>query len=439
MKNAHTTGWANYHQRCTAGNWKTLVYRCRSNGEVDSCCRIVSGKLRPHYYLYLTVLLIIFLDENIVVNVLQIRSEFSDNGPGTQTLTISNELKRRGINVVLCSSGGQLTEKILEQKFKYYLVPEMAYSRRGIFNVLKSISAIRRILLDENIDVVHGHNAASIFMANVASIFSTKKIAFFQSVRGLEVRKRYFFRNWIYKVIRFDSLFTVSEFTKKKLASFGVPNEKLVVTYNGTDLNRFDISKVAEYKKEIRSEFGVPDDALLVGIIGRQDGYKGHRDLLKVFAELYSSYENLYVMLVGHGDELGKNIQLANDLKIQDRVIFTGLRIDVERFHAAFDIFTLLSKKGLEMFPNVIVEAMTYQVPFLSVNTTGIPEMAQNNEGIICECADLDCYKESIVKLVDDPNLRSEMGHLGRKSVLERFNINSIVDKIETTYQTALQ
>ena len=51
------------------------------------------------------------------MNILQLRTEFSDNGPGTQTLTISTELRSRGYKVVLASSGGHLTEKIINAGF----------------------------------------------------------------------------------------------------------------------------------------------------------------------------------------------------------------------------------------------------------------------------------------------------------------------------------
>ena len=44
-----------------------------------------------------------------------------------------------------------------------------------------------------------------------------------------------------------------------------------------------------------------------------------------------------------------------------------------------------LSKKGYEMFPNAIVEAMTYGNCFVATNTQGVPETAQNNEGVICD------------------------------------------------------
>lgn len=368
------------------------------------------------------------------MNILQLRSEFSDNGPGTQTLTISEELKLRGYRVVFCSSGGKLTEKILKCGYRYRIIKELALEKRNFLNVIKAIFELSKVLKEEEINIVHTHNAASVFLVKIASLLVFKKVKVFQSVRGVEVRENYGWRNWIYKINRFNALFAVSEFTKNILINFGVDANKIIVTYNGTDLSRFDLSKKESYNNEIRKEFNIPFDAKIIGIVGRQDGNKGHRHLIHVLKKLYIKYKDLYIILVGEGTELIPNKALAKELRIMDRVIFTGLRLDVEKLHASFDIFTLLSRKGLEMFPNVIIEAMSYENTFVATNTTGVPETAQNGEGFICECDDLDCFVSKFDLLLTDEELRKKMGEKARTSVENIYNIQEVVNKIERSY-----
>ena len=368
------------------------------------------------------------------MNILQLRTEFRDNGPGTQSLTISEELRQRGYHVIYCSSKGSLAKKILNKNFKYYFIEELSYDKRNIINIIKSIFKLSKILKKEKVNIVHAHNAASVFITNIASIFSFRKVKVYQSVRGVEVRKNYGWRNLIFKILIVNKYFAVSEFTKKILISFGVASNKIVVTYNGTDLNRFDISKKNTFREEIRKEFNIPNKALVIGIIGRQDGFKGHHKLLKSFEKLYNDYPNVYVLLVGDGNALASNQKYAVDKNIDKRTKFAGLRFDVEKFHASFDIFTLLSNKGLEMFPNVLIEAMTYEIPFVATNTTGVPETASNGEGFICDCEDIDCFTEKFKKLLNDKELRLSMGKIGRKSVENIFNIQAVVNKIEHSY-----
>ena len=80
------------------------------------------------------------------MNILQLRTEFSDNGPGTQTLTISTELRRRGYNVILASSGGHLTKKINDLNFKYYIIPEIAFKKRNPYNTFFVLTKLYKII-----------------------------------------------------------------------------------------------------------------------------------------------------------------------------------------------------------------------------------------------------------------------------------------------------
>lgn len=368
------------------------------------------------------------------MNVLQIRGEFSDNGPGTQSLTIACELRSRGYNVVFCSGGGKLVEKIKYIGFTYMEVPEMQYSKRNIFNVMKSILAVRKVLKSNEIDIVHAHNAATLMITNIASIFVSRKIKFFQSVRGVEVRKHFQWRNMIYRLIKYDRLFAVCRYTKNKLISFGVPADRVIVTYNGVDLKKFDISKKQQYREEIRNEYRIPEDAVVVGIIGRQDGNKGHRDLIKAFSSMYDEFPQAFLILVGEGTEYAKNVELAEEMRIKDRVVFTGLRLDAEKLHAAFDVFVLFSVEGLEMFPNVIIESMSYGNPFIASDTAGVAETAEGGGGFICPCADSECLQSKLRVLLSNASLRAEMGGKAREYLITNFSIESVVDRIVSGY-----
>ena len=101
------------------------------------------------------------------------------------------------------------------------------------------------------------------------------------------MRKSFFWRNWIYIINNFNALFAVSNYTKGVLQSFGVDPNKIIVTHNGVDTNRFNISKKKIYSDEIRKEFNIPLDSIVIGIVGRQDGTKGHKDLVLAFEKIY--------------------------------------------------------------------------------------------------------------------------------------------------------
>lgn len=368
------------------------------------------------------------------MNILQIRGEFTDNGPGSQTLSISEELRRRGHKVVFCSGGGKLTNKIKLQGFKYFISYSLSYENRNLVNVLRSFLFILKILKRESIDIVHAHNAAIAAISWMASKFVSKKIKIFQSVRGIEIRNNYRWRNFIYRLNFYDELFAVCEKGKDLLKEFGVKDHKIKVTYNGTDLKKFNLQKKDIYRKQIREEFNISFDSIVIGIIGKQDGFKGHKILIKVFSKLLEKYKNIHLILVGEGKELKENKQLVSDLRLENKITFTGLRLDPERLHAAFDIFALLSKKNYEMFPNAIIESLSYGNCFVATNTQGVSETARGGSGIICECGDFLGFENAFIKLIENKSLREEMGQAGLKSVKEVFNIFEVVNKIEGSY-----
>ena len=372
------------------------------------------------------------------MNILQLRGEFTDNGPGTQTLTIGEELRNRGHKVFFCSSGGKLETKIRDKQFTFLKIEEIAYEKRNLINVLISIHKLSKILKQKKIEIVHCHNAATSVIAWFSKLIAQRKVKIFQSVRGVEIRKNYGWRNWIYLLGTSNKLFAVCERAKEILIGFGVKSSKIITTYNGVDLKRFDIGKRDEYRKLIRTELRIPDDAIVIGIIGRQDGLKGHRHLIKAFKKIYNRYSNLYVILVGEGKELEINKKLANDLGIIPRARFTGLRLDVEKIHASFDIFTLLSEKGYEMFPNAIIESLSYANCAVVSNTQGVPETIQNGAGIVCECGDINSFADAFSKLIENPNLMKKMGQQARINVENLFNIGAVTDKLLEAYKNEL-
>lgn len=367
------------------------------------------------------------------MNVLQIRGSFEDNGPGSQALTIADELKRRGFNVSFCTGGGVMVDVFKKKGFSVHIIEEMTFEKRNPLNILITIFKLRKYLKTGDFEVIHAHNAATLYLAFISYMLciGIKHIKFFHSCRGVELRKWYQWRNFIY--LRYPAhLFAVCNFTKEKLKSFGVPDSKITVTYNGVDTRRFDLNSKEHYRIEIRNEFNIPMDAFVVGIIGRMQ-VKGHDLLIEAFSKLYDQYRFLYIVLVGEGPDFIKNQTLAKVLGVSDRTIFTGFRTDSEKLNAAFDVFTLLSTYG-EMFPNAILESMAYKHPFVASNLSGIPEMATNNEGFLVEVGNVSEIVMKLKILIENNQLRLEMGNNAYKSIINKFNIISVVDKIIEKY-----
>lgn len=367
------------------------------------------------------------------MKVLQTRGEFADNGPGSQMLTISTELRRRNIDVVIAAAKGSLYEKIVNAGFEYYVIPEMAFKSRSFRNVFISIIKLSKVLKKENITVVHAHNAASLWIAFFASLIAgmSRKIRFFQSCRGIEIRKYYGWRNWIY-LIQPGKIFAVCEWTKAELVKIGVSAKRIIVTYNGVDLERFDIEQAERYRSDIRKEFSIPEDAFVAGIIGRI-GQKGHDEIIKAFAKIKEEVPNMYLLLVGEGPRMIEFQNLVKELGVESKTRFAGLRFDSERFDAAFDVFCLPSFWG-EMFPNALLEAMAMGKPVISTKLSGIPEIVNNDVGYLIDILDTDALAKGLKELYSNHEIRSMKGQAAYQKVTSMFTIEQVVNRIGNAY-----
>ncbi|HOM02486.1 MAG TPA: glycosyltransferase family 4 protein [Acetivibrio sp.] len=367
------------------------------------------------------------------LTILQIRSEFRDNGPGTQSLEIAREMRRRGHNTIFASSGGILAEEI-RKEFKHIDIPTLAINKRGPVSTIKNIIKIRKILKEENIDVIHGHNAAAAFTSYLASKTVNRKVAITHSVRGMEIRKGYQWRNFIYRLYP-ATFFAVSDFTKQMLIRAGVREDRIINTYNGVDTEKFDISKC--HRDAFRNEIGTGEDTVLIGTVGRVNYNKGQEVLIKAIPYILKKTSNFKVVIVGDGERLEACKELARDLGVEEFVHFTGFRRDIPNIQAALDIYTLASVKG-EMFPNSILEAMAMGNPWVASKLSGIPEISENGKnGLLVQPNNCEDLADKLSELIINEILRKNMGKNCIKTVYEKYTIKKVCDAIEYGYLNA--
>jgi glycosyltransferase involved in cell wall biosynthesis len=153
-----------------------------------------------------------------------------------------------------------------------------------------------------------------------------------------------------------------------------------------------------------------------LGIMGPQDGV----DLvLRVARELSDrGRDDVHFALLGFGDELESLERLARTLAVEDRVEFTG-RADEAMVRA------WLSTADVGLVPdpktpfndvssmNKTVEYMAFGLPLLAFDLRETVATAED-AGIYVDTPDVEAYADALVKLLDDPARRAEMGASGR-------------------------
>lgn len=130
------------------------------------------------------------------------------------------------------------------------------------------------------------------------------------------------------------------------------------VLNNAIDAQKYAFD--AEIRSAARQKLGVSEDALLVGHVGRFDPQKNHSFLLTIFEKIPG---NARLLLVGDGALRPAAEQQAEELGIRDRIIFAGVRSDVDRLLQAMDVFLFPSL--FEGLPVSIIEAQAAGLPCL--------------------------------------------------------------------------
>lgn len=136
------------------------------------------------------------------------------------------------------------------------------------------------------------------------------------------------------------------------------------VVNNGIEIEKFRFnSKVREQvRKELKlSEFH------LYGHVGRFNMQKNHAFLMKIFKEICKKDDLARLVLVGDGELKNQIFKMAEVLGIMDKIIYLGIRNDVNRLYQAMDLFILPSH--FEGFPVVATECQAAGLPILVSNT----------------------------------------------------------------------
>lgn len=144
----------------------------------------------------------------------------------------------------------------------------------------------------------------------------------------------------------------VSPAVGRRLAAYGVPEDKLHLVPNGLDFSRYEAAAQAGAGARARLRLGVPAGAFVVGAVGRL--HAGKR--LDLVLEACAPEEDSTVVLAGDGPDRDRLERLAADLGMAHRTIFAGETGDVRGILSALDLFVSLSRE--ETFGLSVLEAI---------------------------------------------------------------------------------
>ena len=199
-----------------------------------------------------------------------------------------------------------------------------------------------------------------------------------------------------------------------------VQAKKLVLLDNAVPDHPRPSAKKAE---EIRQRLGLTPDDFVLGSVGRlNDDHKRFSDLIRAIGDLNRCLDDIKLLIVGGGEDQEMLRDLAKELSVDERVIFTGFRPDVRELLHAMDAFALVSSG--EALPLALIEAMHSGVASIATDVGGnCYVLDQGRAGILISPSNPPELRISIERLYKDPELRDLLGATGRRRAMIKFSL----------------
>lgn len=236
---------------------------------------------------------------------------------------------------------------------------------------------------------------------------------------------------------RADAVTTICEGLRRDIVARGIPADKITVIPNAVDIDKFAVGGVAD--QDLKAKLGL-QGARLIGFIGSFYAYEGLDILLRAVPALSATRPDLRVLLVGGGPEDARLRQLAKDLDIVDKVVFTG-RVPHEQVQMYYDLLDVLVYPRLSMrltdlvTPLKPLEAMAQGRVLAASDVGGHLELIVDGKtGVLFKADDPQALADKVGALADAQADWPALRAAGRQFVESERNWKASVGRYKSIY-----
>jgi N-acetyl-alpha-D-glucosaminyl L-malate synthase BshA len=230
-----------------------------------------------------------------------------------------------------------------------------------------------------------------------------------------------------YSINMSDGVTSVSESLKQDTYKLFDIKREIKVIPNFIDFTRFSKKNHEHFKTAI-----APKGEKLIVHTSNFRKVKRIDDAVKVFAEIIKQIP-AKLLLVGDGPERINIEKLCRELNLIDKVTFLGKQNQVEEILSVCDLFLMPSET--ESFGLAALEAMACELPVISSNAGGIPELNVDGvTGYLCDVGDVATMSEKAIYILED-TARLNTFKAAAKSRAMDFDIHQIVPIYEEFYK----
>ena len=308
-------------------------------------------------------------------------------------------------------------EKAIREKQKNFLkggdAPIGEHYGGDMYSEIHRYAAIAtELAFDENIDIVHAHDWMT-YPAGIA-VAAMKQRPLVVHVHSTEFdRSGENVNQMIYDIERqgfhaADKIIAVSHFTRNiVIARYGVSGDKIEVVHNGVDRTKPPSDPL--------TDAGIKSNERLILFLGRITMQKGPEYFLQAAKRVLDVMGNVKFVMAGSGDMMHRSIELAAELGIGHKVLFTGfLRGEqVRQIYRMADLYVMPSVS--EPFGIAPLEALNHDVPVIISKQSGVSEVLTH--ALKVDFWDIDEMANKMIAVLKYPPLSATLRDYGNYEV----------------------
>ena len=300
----------------------------------------------------------------------------------------------------------------------------------GLMEEVRNYALIAAIIASSNeFDVIHAHDWLTYHAGIAAKRFSGKPLVIHVHATEFD-RSGDNVNQMVYDIERegmhaADMVITVSNLTRSiVIERYGVDPDKVVTVHNAVEPRVQEIMA----QKTVREK--------VVTFLGRVTFQKGPDYFVEAAYKVYQKDPNVRFVVAGSGDMLNKMIRRTAQLRMGDRVNFTGFLKgeEVDRMFALSDVYVMPSVS--EPFGISPLEAMRSNVPVVISRQSGVSEVLKY--ALKVDFWDIDALADSIYGLLHYEALSRMFSKYGREEV-ENMKWDHSAARVKDVYQLAIE
>jgi glycosyltransferase involved in cell wall biosynthesis len=306
------------------------------------------------------------------------------------------------------------------------------HSLRMVVEEVPAAVRLARVIRRTGADVVHLGNGVRANFDGVLACWLTRT-PMLCHVKGFEKYSRR--ERWA--AHRIDALVCMTQAVEAHCRQNGVRGCSTHVVYDALDEAAFVAQRDAT---AVRRELGIDNGAPCVGVVGNIQEWKGQAVLIEAMGRVVREVPKARGVIIGGVHRAGAAYYerlraRTRELGLEHALLFTGFRSDVADVMNALDVVVHTSVRA-EPFGRVILEGMALGKPVVASAAGGVPELIEDGDtGFLTTPGNPDALAERLIPLLQDADLRQQVGRRAQQWARERFSLPAHVAAMSAIYE----